>query len=311
MLPVVSAVELIDCGSPGGGLRLAIHQGSNIGGGRFGLRRFVRATRLVTQPALAASHGRVFLAWSNSDSPFFGDPTAGSNILFLRSNDGGRSWTRVVQVNPSRAADIQHVHPAIAIEEGEEDKGLVHISYYTQHANATVDLDLANSDERGDTFPDERVVRVNSVPFNLAPTNIPIPTSALPFRTTNYDRIIVPCYSLGEYNGLTRAGGKLHAVWGDSRNLVTNRSTRSILSRGRGIRSRMFSSRRLRSRISAVSPPTPAAAGSPNPRRPFSRCEPTHPGPRAAPRFTGCNARAYSERRKDRSHFNRPREVRC
>src|SRR2546427_6587085 len=38
------------------------------------------------------------------------------------------------------------------------------------------------------------------------------------------------------------------------------------------------------------------------------------PGPpcgRAASRFTGCNARAYSERRKDRSHFYRPREVRC
>ena len=220
VLPVVQAGELIDCGSPGGGLRVAIHQGSNIGGGRFGLRRFVRATRLVTQPALAASDGRVFLAWSNSDSPFFGDPTAGSNILFLRSNDGGRSWTRAVQVNPSRAADIQHVHPAVALEEG-EDKRLVHISYYTQHANASVDLDLANSDERGDTFPDERVVRVNSIPFNLAPTNIPIPTSAQPFRTTNYDRIIVPCYSLGEYNGLTWAGGKLHAVWGDSRNLVT------------------------------------------------------------------------------------------
>src|SRR2546426_12367358 len=130
VLPVVQAGELIDCGSPGGGLRLAIHQGSNIGGGRFGLRRFVRAARLVTQPALAASDGRVFLAWSNSDSPFFGDPTAGSNILFLRSNDGGRRWGRGVLGNPNPAADIQKAHPAGALR-GRAGQRRVLIPHYT------------------------------------------------------------------------------------------------------------------------------------------------------------------------------------
>src|SRR2546426_7214267 len=77
VLPVVQAGELIDCGSPGGGLRLAIHQGANIGGGGFGLRRFVPATPLVTQPAPAATHGRVFLALAKYASPFFRGPTPG------------------------------------------------------------------------------------------------------------------------------------------------------------------------------------------------------------------------------------------
>src|SRR2546427_1769390 len=75
VLPVVQAGELIDCGSPGGGLGVAVYQGSYIGGGRFGLRGFVRATRPVTQPAPSPRDGRGFLACANSVSAFFRVPT--------------------------------------------------------------------------------------------------------------------------------------------------------------------------------------------------------------------------------------------
>ena len=90
VLPVVQAGELVDGGS--GGLRLAIHAGPALIG-RFGLRQFVQTARLVTQPAFAARNGVLYLAWSQSTSSVFGDPNAGSNVLFTQSNDGGATWT--------------------------------------------------------------------------------------------------------------------------------------------------------------------------------------------------------------------------
>ena len=74
VLPVVQAGELVDAGS--GGFRLAIHAGPALPG-RSGLRQFVQTARLVTQPAFAARNGELYLAWSQSTSQFFGDPTAG------------------------------------------------------------------------------------------------------------------------------------------------------------------------------------------------------------------------------------------
>ena len=223
LLPITTAGTLIDCGRGNGGFRPTIHQGSNIGGGRFGLPRFIRASRLITQPALAVHNGQVFLAWSNSTSPFFGDPAASSNILFKSSADGGNTWSPAIQVNPSVPADVQHVHPAIAISKPDDaEAGLVHISYYTQHTDETVDLDQANSKDSGNSFPPERTVRVTSASSNLAPTNIPLPTKANPFATTNYDRTVRACYNLGEYNGVFRKGGTVFAVWGDGRNMVTH-----------------------------------------------------------------------------------------
>jgi predicted RNase H-like HicB family nuclease len=35
-----------------------------------------------------------------------------------------------------------------------------YITYYTQHSNRTVDLDMANSHDRGNTFPVNRIARV-------------------------------------------------------------------------------------------------------------------------------------------------------
>src|SRR5262249_34197456 len=71
LLPIVQSGELIDMGS--GGIRLGIHAGPPFAG-RFGLRQFTQVSRLVTQPDFVARNGVLYLAWSNSTSPVFGDP---------------------------------------------------------------------------------------------------------------------------------------------------------------------------------------------------------------------------------------------
>ena len=211
LAPLVQPGTFEDCGSPGGGFRLAIVQGSDIGGGRFGFSRFIQSSRTFVQPALAVSEGNLFLAYNASDSPFFGDPTSGSNILLLRSTDGGQTWRGPRQVNPSVAGEPRHVYPAIAADEDGKNVG---ISYYTQHADGTVDLDLVVGKLKNS-------IRITSQSFDLVPSNIPIPIATLPFRTTNFDRNVVPCYDLGEYVGLFNNGEFLYAAWGDNRNLVT------------------------------------------------------------------------------------------
>ena len=106
--------EFTDCGTSGS-LRLVLHIGPNIGGGRFGLARYVQSTRLIAQPAVAARNGVVYLAWNQSTSPFFGDPNGNSNIMFMRSDDGGNTWASPLQVNPS--GDPHHVHPSLTIDD--------------------------------------------------------------------------------------------------------------------------------------------------------------------------------------------------
>jgi hypothetical protein len=198
--------------------RLTIHAGPSIPGGVTTLPRFARASRLTLQPALAARNGVVYLAWSNSTSLSFGDPASHSNILFLRSDDGGQSWTGPVQVNPSSASDPQHVLPALAID---EDPNGVHVLYFTQHADGSVDVDLANSHDRGGSFPADRRLHVTSAPFVLPPSNVPIPSLLQPFSTTNYDRQIAQCYALGEYPSVASANGTIHTLFGSGRNSLT------------------------------------------------------------------------------------------
>ncbi len=211
LLPITSAGELIDCRS--GGRRLTIHSGAPQPG-RFGLRSFRNASRLVTQPAFAARNGRLYLAGSNSTSAIFGDPNSHSNILFMGSSDGGATWSSAIQVNPTVANDAQHVLPSLSIDTGGND---VHVGYYTQHADGTIDVDLADSHDRGDSFPANRTVRLTGAPMNLPPTNITLTANT----STNYDRTIAACYALGEYMSVRSENGHTHVLWGDTHNTVT------------------------------------------------------------------------------------------
>src|SRR5262249_28937323 len=124
-LPITQSGEILDMGS--GGIRLGIHAGPP-SAGRFGLRQFRQVSRLIPQPGFAARNGSLYLAWSNSTTNFFGDPNADSNILFVRSTDGGKTWTSPIQANPSVADDRHHVLPSLSIGNNPND---VHIAYYT------------------------------------------------------------------------------------------------------------------------------------------------------------------------------------
>jgi hypothetical protein len=101
----------------------------------------------------------------------------------------------------------------------DQDPNDVHITYYTQHSNSSIDLDMANSHDGGNSFPAARTVRVTSTSFDLPPTNAPL-SDSLHFEATNYDRQIAVCYALGEYQSVTTANGTVYAAWGDVRNLI-------------------------------------------------------------------------------------------
>jgi hypothetical protein len=211
LLPVTQPGELTDCRS--GGVRLTIQDPSSIQPGRLGLRSFMNATRLTLQPAFAAFNGTLYLTWSNSTSLIFGAPHANSNILFMRSADGGNTWSVPVQVNPTVSTDTHHVLPALSLDPDGKD---VHIAYYTQHSNGTIDVDLANSFD-GASFPANRLLRLTGSPMMLPPTNVILTANT----STNYDRTIQPCYALGEYLSIRSANGTVHAAWGDTHNTVT------------------------------------------------------------------------------------------
>jgi hypothetical protein len=174
----------------GTNIRLTIHGTANPGPGRFGFPRYINASRMTLQPAAAARNGIVYLAWSNSQSLIYGS-SAGSDVWYMRSDDGGQTWNSAIVANPVVNTDQHHVLPSLAIDTDPND---VHISYYTQHIDDTVDLDMANSHDRGDTFPMNRAVRVTSTSSALPPTNIPL-SNAPAFNATNYDRQIAVCYA--------------------------------------------------------------------------------------------------------------------
>jgi len=86
-----------------------------------------------------------------------------------------------------------------------------------------MDVDTASSRHGNRSFT---ALRVTSAPFALAPTNIPLPTPADPFNTTNFDSTFNSCYNLGEYMSAKVANGSSYVLWSDSRNMVTEPRSR-------------------------------------------------------------------------------------
>ena len=218
--PDVTPGAINDCG--GGGFRNVLHQGASVGPGRIpGTFRYVQATRLVTQPAAAAFRGRLLIALQSSTSPFFGDPTAGSEIEVLYSQNGGDGWAAPLRIAASTGADPQHVHPAIALD---QNGNQAWVTYYVQQADGRLRTDIASVHVDGNHLRLESTSGLSTQAFDFTPNNIPL--NATGSRTTNYDRVIQPCYDIGEYMSVAvsaaqQDSGQPIAAWGDNRNSWT------------------------------------------------------------------------------------------
>ena len=240
--PNVQPGVFTDCGLISG-FRLVLHQGPDVGGGRFGIPRYRQATRLVTQPAAAAFGGRLFIALQTSTSQFFGDPAAGSEINLLYSGDGGVTWAPPFKVARYTTADPQHVHPAVALT---QNGNLLLVSYYVQQIDERLRTDIARVRVDGNRLRLEGVERLSSAAFNLTPSNNPLPLPGFPSFTINYDRNVDSCYDIGEYQsiGVSRDGddsGPIVAAWGDNRRSWTSPSDSPAM--GTHAQADVFSSR--------------------------------------------------------------------
>ena len=217
--PNVTPGLLNDCA--GGGIRNALVAGTDQGGGRFGLPRFRQATRLISQPHAVAARGAFAFVLNTSTSPFFGDPGAGSEINLVLSRDGGRSWAPTFRVAGSTAADRQHVHPAISMA---PDAKKLTVSYYVQQADARLRTDVATLQVNGARVRLKSTAPLSTTAFDLTPSNV----VRTPTATTNYDRTIVSCYDIGEYQTLARSKNDddgVFAAWGDNRRTWTSPPT--------------------------------------------------------------------------------------
>jgi hypothetical protein len=226
--PNVMPGILSDCGSGflGTGVRIVLHQGANIGGGRFGLPRWRQADLLVAQPAAAALGGRLFIALHTSSSRFFNDATAGSEINVLYSPDGGLTWAPPFKLAPSTTSDPQHVNPAVALT---QNGNRLLVSYYVQQMDERLRTDIAGLHVDGNRLRLEATERLSSTAFDLTPSNNPLPRPGDPFATANYDINDGACHVLGEYQSIAASqngddSGPIVAAWTDLRRSWTSPS---------------------------------------------------------------------------------------
>jgi len=223
--PNVAPGILNDCGPDG--FRNVLHQGADAGGGRFGLSRYRRATRLLPLPAAAAFGGRLFIALHSSTSKVFGDPTAGSEINLLYSGDGGVTWAPPLKLAAYTTAEPNHANPAMALT---QDGNRLLVSYYVQQIDERLRTDIARLRVAGNHLRLEGVDRLSSTAFNLTPSNNPFPVPGNPFLTLSYDLGFTSCYDIGEYQsiGVSRrpgdTSGPIVAAWGDNRRTWTSPS---------------------------------------------------------------------------------------
>jgi hypothetical protein len=151
---------------------------------------------------------------NTNDSGIFGVGSKGSSIRVVFSRDGGASWS-VATIAPTTTADVQHVHPALAMS---ENGGSGHVAYYVQQADARLRVDQASLRFAGNAIRLAGVAPLSTRSFDLTPSNVPRTATT----TTNYDRTIVSCYDIGEYLSVKGDDdGNTLAAWGDNRNTWT------------------------------------------------------------------------------------------
>jgi hypothetical protein len=114
------------------------------------------------------------------------------------------------------------VHPALSLRPSGQ-AFIASIGYYAQLADGRLQVDAASTHIVPTEPPTPVKVTQLSPPFDLTPSDIPIPSAANPNLTTNYDRTIRPCYDIGEYMAATQTSKHTTLfAWGDNRNQWTS-----------------------------------------------------------------------------------------
>jgi len=122
-----------------------------------------------------------------------------TDIYFVRSSDGGLSWTEPMRVNDDRTMNDQFL-PAMAVA----PDGTLGIIWYDRRLdsnNVKFDVYMAVTRDGGRSWlPNRRITSVSSDVPPLSP---------------NFDRIR-PCY-MADYNDITADESGFYIVWGDNR----------------------------------------------------------------------------------------------
>ncbi len=172
---------------------------------------FEHAARLGEYPGFDARGDLLVMSFSEGVEKTAGTVHATSNIFLIFSEDGGKTWSEKIQVNPKKNCNIQHIQPALVIGKNNN----VSVSYYTQHRNHSIDRHLTTLSLNTQCSSTKTITDLS---FNLPPTVVQFPNG----RVGNYNNFENPAYCLGEYQGMVSAEGKLYLCWADCRNLLTH-----------------------------------------------------------------------------------------
>jgi hypothetical protein len=124
-----------------------------------------------------------------------------NDIVLSSSVDGGRSWGKLVRVNPDPPnSGLDHFTPAVAAR-----GGVVHVTYRTrdEHAGLSplVDMRYVASTDSGQTFNGEEVL------------GDPSDLRAAAVVTTREEDMLGTFFFLGDYMGLAVSSAAVHPVW--------------------------------------------------------------------------------------------------
>lgn len=211
-IPAVPAGHYSNCGA-GEDNRWVVHAGPDNRPAGSTLPRHAQSWWTFFQPFVAAHGDLVALTWGSSTSPDPFDSASNSRVFLTVSRDRGITWSTPLVVDSELPGDGQHFQPALAVDAATRD---IHVSYYVQHADETIDTELSTMRE-ADGYTTIHVTRLTSKPSTIPPS-----LEYLGAGTWNYDIISLPCYSMGHYMQLRADAGTAYATWTDARNLITH-----------------------------------------------------------------------------------------
>ena len=211
-IPAVPSGHYSDCGASGTS-RWVVHAGPDNRPAGSTLPRHAQSWWIFFQPFVAAHGDLVALTWGSSTSADPFDSASNSRVFLTVSRDRGITWSTPLVVDSELPGDGQHFQPALAVDAATRD---IHVSYYVQHADETIDTELSTLRE-ADGYTTIHVTRLTSKPSTIPPS-----LENLGAGTWNYDIISFPCYSMGHYMQLRADAGMAYATWTDARNLITH-----------------------------------------------------------------------------------------